>query len=71
MILKSKLSIADNYQFTDQQKNELYNALNCSDENKQKRQLPYKRLLYFLSKTFVEEFFLYSRILNDLFIFSP
>ncbi len=55
IILKKELSIADNYQFTDKQKNEIYNVLNCTDDNKQKRQLPYQRLLYFLSKTFVEE----------------
>ncbi|CAF4274339.1 unnamed protein product [Rotaria sp. Silwood2] len=51
LILKKELSIADNYRFTDKQKNEVYNLLNCTDTMKQKRQLPYKRLLYFLSKT--------------------
>jgi hypothetical protein len=53
LILKKELSIADNYQFTEKQKNELYTLFNCNDNMKQKRQLPYKRLLYFLSKTFV------------------
>ncbi|CAF3598885.1 unnamed protein product [Rotaria sp. Silwood1] len=50
IILKKELGIADNYRFTEKQKNEVYNLLNCTDTMKQKRQLPYKRLLYFLSK---------------------
>ncbi|CAF2265210.1 unnamed protein product [Rotaria magnacalcarata] len=51
LILKKELGIADSYRFTDKQKNELYTLLNCTDHMKHKRQLPYKRLLYFLSKT--------------------
>ncbi|CAF4296416.1 unnamed protein product [Rotaria socialis] len=51
LILKKELGIADSYRFTDKQKNELYTLLNCTDHMKHKQQLPYKRLLYFLSKT--------------------
>ncbi|CAF3862527.1 unnamed protein product [Rotaria sordida] len=51
IILKKELNIADNYRFTEKQKNEVYNLLNCTDAMKQKRQLPYKRLLYLFSKT--------------------
>ena len=56
LILKKELSIADDYRFTDKQKNEVYNLLNCTDTMRQKRQIPYKRLLQVLSKTFVEQF---------------
>lgn len=56
LILKKELCIADDYRFTDKQKNEIYNLLNCTDTMRQKRQLPYKRLLQILSKTCVEEF---------------
>ncbi|CAF3617577.1 unnamed protein product [Rotaria sp. Silwood1] len=42
IILKKELGIADNYRFTEKQKNEVYNLLNCTDTMKQKRQLPYK-----------------------------
>lgn len=51
LILKKELNIADSYRFTEKQKNEVYNLLNCTGELKQKRLLPYKRLLYYLTKT--------------------
>ncbi|CAF1213655.1 unnamed protein product [Adineta steineri] len=50
IVLKKELGIADNYRFTDNQKEEVYTVLNCTNEMKQKRQLPYKRLLYYLMK---------------------
>lgn len=54
LILKKELAIADDYRFTDKQKIEVYNLLHCTDTMRQKRQIPYKRLLQVLSKTFVE-----------------
>ena len=54
LILRKELGLADSYQFPGKQKNEVYHLLNCQDQLKKKRQLPYKRLLHFLSKTFVE-----------------
>jgi len=54
IILKKELSIPDNYRFTDKQKNEIYVLLNTTDEMKEKKQLPYKRILYYLSKVYVD-----------------
>ncbi|UJR31026.1 hypothetical protein I4U23_018535 [Adineta vaga] len=51
LVLKKELGIADSYQFTDYQKDEIYTALNCSNDMRQRRQVPYKRLLYILIKT--------------------
>lgn len=56
LILKKELGLPDQYHFTGKQKNEVYTLLNCQDQLKKKRQLPYKRLLHFLSKTFVDAF---------------
>ena len=53
LILKKELCIADDYRFPDKQKNEIYNLLTCTEIMRQKRQLPYKRLLQVLSKTCV------------------
>ena len=49
-VLKRELNLSDNFQFSSKQKNEVYVLLHCSDKQKHKRQLPYKRLLHFLSK---------------------
>jgi hypothetical protein len=53
-MLKKELDIPDSYRFTDKQKEEVYNLLNCTDDMREKRQLPYRRLLYLLIKTLVE-----------------
>jgi hypothetical protein len=54
LMLKKELDISDSYRFTDKQKDEVYNLLNCNDDMREKRQLPYKRLLYLLIKTLVQ-----------------
>ena len=61
LILKKELHIPDSYRLTEKQKNELYTLLNCTENMKQKRQLPYNRLLHLLSKTLVEEWTLFSQ----------
>lgn len=53
LILKKELGIADTYQFTDYQKDEIYNALNCTNDMRQKRHIPYKRFLYLIIKPLV------------------
>ncbi|CAF1005358.1 unnamed protein product [Adineta ricciae] len=50
LVLKKELGIADTYQFTDYQKDEIYNALNCTNDMRQKRHIPYKRFLYLIIK---------------------
>ena len=56
LILKKELGLSDHFQFSYQQKMEIYRLLDCSEQMKKKRQLPYRRLLQILSKTFVLNF---------------